>query len=175
MAAESIFFWKPEEKPHGYMSQWHPSRFIKTTTDFSGATASITYENAEQYMMHHKGRLFAPDSAVTASILDGGNLEPKKIKALGQKVPNFDDKIWNAEKYQIVVDGNYLKFTQDEELKAQLLETGDKELVEASPYDRIWGIGFRATEAPEQRQNWGSNLLGKAIMEVRDRIRNEDH
>lgn len=70
--------------------------------------------------------------------------------------------------------GNYYKFTQDEELKRVLLDTGDRELVEASPRDRIWGVGFGAKNAEKSRGKWGLNLLGQALMEVRDRIRREE-
>ena len=92
-------------------------------------------------------------------------------KALGQKVPNFDEDIWVAHRVQIVRWGNYLKFTQNKELKELLLGTGDRELVEASPRDRIWGVGFGAKNAEENRKRWGLNLLGISLMEVREKIR----
>jgi ribA/ribD-fused uncharacterized protein len=123
-------------------------------------------------MMHRKGLLFAPDSGVTTDILLTSN--PRDIKALGRAVPNFDDAVWRAERCRVVVEGNYLKFTQNEGLKAQLLGTGERELVEASPRDRIWGIGFGQKKAEEQRARWGLNLLGKALMKVRDRIKKEE-
>ncbi|KAF8527635.1 hypothetical protein BU17DRAFT_39611 [Hysterangium stoloniferum] len=162
----TIFFWKPTQK-HGYLGQWYPSPFVTTEADGS----HIYYKNAEQYMMHRKGLLFAPNHEVTAKILKTTN--PKAIKALGRAVPNFNEGIWVGERYKIVVEGNYLKFTQNEHLKEQLLATGNKELVEASPRDRIWGIGFGWENAEKQRARWGQNLLGKATMEVRKRIRRE--
>lgn len=127
-------------------------------------------------MMHQKGVLFAPDDPVTQQILapSGPVPGPKAIKALGRKVPNFDEEVWKKERSRIVVQGNYYKFTQNPDLKAQLLETGDRELVEASPLDRIWGVGFGAKNVPARRAKWGLNLLGKALMEVRDRIRREE-
>lgn len=99
--------------------------------------------------------------------------DPKQIKALGRKVHNFDDTIWNKAKYSIVLNGNYLKFSQNPELREFLLSTGDDILVEASPLDAIWGI--RMSENNENARNplkWsGRNLLGFALMEVRDEIR----
>ncbi|EZF32054.1 hypothetical protein H109_07876 [Trichophyton interdigitale MR816] len=172
MSSEPIFFWKPEQE-HGYLGQWWKSPFTVPTED---GGEELKYENCEHYMMHQKGVLFAPDDPVTQQILapSGPVPGPKAIKALGRKVPNFDEEVWKKERFRIVVQGNYYKFTQNPDLKAQLLETGDRELVEASPLDRIWGVGFGAKNAPARRAKWGLNLLGKALMEVRDRIRREE-
>jgi ribA/ribD-fused uncharacterized protein len=68
------------------------------------------------------------------------------------------------------LEGNYLKYSQDEELKQKLLATGERELVEASPRDRIWGVGFEAKYAGANRREWGLNLLGKVLMETRERL-----
>ncbi|KAK6535329.1 hypothetical protein TWF694_001792 [Orbilia ellipsospora] len=163
-----IYFWKPEQR-YGYLGQWYPSVFKEISNDGK----EIVYQNAEQYMMHQKGVLFAPDDPVTAEILTA-ELHPATIKALGRQVPNFDEETWGKKRYEIVVKGNYLKFTQNEDLKKELLETGNKELVEASPRDRIWGVGFGAVNAPKQRARWGLNLLGKALMEVRETIQKEE-
>src|SRR5437764_9215514 len=122
-------------------------------------------------MMHRKGLLFAPDSPLLAEIMSSD--DPKEIKALGRRIPNFDEDVWKKERYKIIVEGNYLKFTQNEALKERLLATGERELVEASPRDRVYGIGFGKANAPTQRKRWGLNLLGKALMEVRKRIREE--
>ena len=136
----------------------------------------LDFANSYSYMMHRKGLLFAPDSTVTAQILapNGPVADPRKLKSLGRKVPNFDDKIWHRERFNIVVEGNYQKFSQNPKLKRQLLGTGTRELVEASPRDRIWGVGFGAKNAPKNRSRWGLNLLGKALMEVRERLRKEE-
>ena len=80
------------------------------------------------------------------------------------------------DKLRIVEEGNYLKFTVSDDaaaLRAMLLATGERELVEASPMDRIWGVGFAAKNAPMKRARWGQNLLGKALMNVRTRLREE--
>ena len=102
--------------------------------------------------------------------------EPGKQKALGRKVKGFDSKIWNAKREKIVEDGNWWKFTQSKEgdLRKKLLNTGDRLLVEASPYDRIWGVGYGAANAEANRGNWGENLLGKALMRVRSRLQAEE-
>lgn len=101
---------------------------------------------------------------------------PKKQKALGRKVKGFDNKIWIEKREKIVEDGNWWKFTQSKEddLKRLLLETGERLLVEASPYDRIWGVGYSAAKAEANQGRWGQNLLGKALMRVRDRLYAED-
>lgn len=79
-----------------------------------------------------------------------------------------------ADKVAIVTQGNVLKFTVSEDaetLRALLLATGERELVEAAPRDRVWGIGFGESEAEGNRGRWGQNLLGKVLMEVRARLR----
>lgn len=84
--------------------------------------------------------------------------------------------LFGIDKLRIVTEATYLKFTASEnaeELKSMLLATGDRELVEASPMDRIWGIGFGEKNAGKNRHRWGKNLLGKALMDVRARLREE--
>ena len=102
--------------------------------------------------------------------------EPSKQKALGRKVKGFNNKTWNKKREQIVEDGNWWKFTRSKEgdLRELLLKTGDRSLVEASPYDRIWGVGYAAARAEANRGSWGENLLGKALMRVRDRLHAEE-
>lgn len=82
-----------------------------------------------------------------------------------------------VDKLQIVTNGNYLKFMTGEHaemLRKELLETGDRELVEASPFDRIWGVGFKEADAEKNRHRWGENLLGRALMDVRERLMTEE-
>lgn len=74
----------------------------------------------------------------------------------------------------MVLQGNYSNFSQDSDLRRRLLETGDRELVQASPQDRTWGTGYAAKFAEMRRTEWGSNLLGKALMSVRERLRAEE-
>lgn len=140
--------------------------------------------------MYFKALLFS-DAESAAKILT--TKEPRKQQALGRKVKNFDNKIWEEHRERIVEEGNWWKFTcpvrgekkkkpeeeeedgrQDDGLRRKLLETGHAELVEASPFDRIWGVGFDAQKAGARRSQWGLNLLGKALMRVRERIRAEE-
>jgi ribA/ribD-fused uncharacterized protein len=128
------------------------------------------------FMMHRKALLFAPEDTITKKILSAGTPapHPRRLRMLGRKVPNFSDDAWVTERYAIVLEGSYLKFTQNENLKRQLLNTGTRELVEASPRDRVWGIGFGKDRAGSVRERWGLNLLGKALVETRGRIRMEE-
>lgn len=93
---------------------------------------------------------------------------PKDVKHLGRAVQNFDDKVWKARRYEIMKDVLRAKFS-DAGLRQLLLSTGNRTLVEASPYDRVWGIGLSADDPRALNpNNWrGSNLLGKALMEIR--------
>jgi ribA/ribD-fused uncharacterized protein len=128
-----------------------------------------TYCCMEQYMMAEKAKLF-DDEEMLAQILASDN--PKEIKELGRKVRGFDGDKWARKRYSIVLNGNFAKFLQNEELMQFLLQTGDKILVEASPYDNIWGIGMSADdEKIDNPLEWrGQNLLGFALMEVRDEL-----
>lgn len=163
---QAVPFWGHTPAKDGSMtkacfSQWWQSEFV-----FGG----ITYTSMEQCMMAGKALLFADletcDAIMAAS-------DPKQIKALGRKVTPFIEGEWNEVKHSLIVNGNYAKFTQNEALRRFLLSTGDGLLVEASPYDCIWGIGLAPDDPDVQHPSkWrGENLLGFALMEVRDEIR----
>ncbi|KAJ5697897.1 hypothetical protein N7488_011581 [Penicillium malachiteum] len=163
--SNSVYFWKPEGET-GYLGQWWPSSF---SWDHDGVR--FTYANAEQYMMHRKALLFAgADHPITQEIQKGWKVHPRSLRDLGRKIPNFSDDAWEENRFDIVVEGSYLKFSQNEDLKQKLLATGIRELVEASPRDRIWGVGFGAKNAGSMREEWGLNLLGQALMKARERI-----
>lgn len=125
--------------------------------------------------MYHKALTFS-DTKAADEILR--TADPKKCKALGQQVKNFTDEVWDEVKLQIVEQGSYLKFTsRGDTLKNKLLATGERELVEAAQRDRVWGVGFSAKElrmGKIRREDLGENLLGKALMTARQRIRDED-
>ncbi|KAH0542704.1 hypothetical protein FGG08_002939 [Glutinoglossum americanum] len=161
-----VYFWRETEEPFGCFSQWYQKPF----TEPQESGESVTFETAEQYMMYHKAILF-DDPSIATQIL--GARTGRKQRALGRQVHDFDESTWSKNRSRIVQSGNLLKFSQDEELKRILLETGDREIVEASPRDRIWGIGYGAKNAPSMREKWGLNLLGKVLMEVRKQIREE--
>ncbi|OJD39821.1 uncharacterized protein BKCO1_2000242 [Diplodia corticola] len=157
-----IYFWREYDEPYGFLSQWYDCAFHHGT---------ITYRTAEMWMMAQKANLFG-DTDIARQILAAPT--PAKQKSLGRKVKNFDRKVWDENKLRIVEEGNWWKFTSSKEaarLADMLLATGDRELVEASPYDRIWGIGFAREHADHVRDDWGENLLGKALMKVRTRLR----
>lgn len=97
---------------------------------------------------------------------------PAEAKKFGRKVKNYDDKEWGRNGFAFVVEGNKHKFSQNLELKSFLLNTGDNIIVEASPFDKIWGIGTKAHETDPLKWK-GQNLLGFALMEVRDLLKNE--
>lgn len=143
------------------LSQWYPSSFQVDV---------VRYSCMEQYMMAMKARLF-DDRAAEQEIMAAA--QPGKIKALGRGVQGFDEATWDRFKYAVVCTGNYYKFVQNESLRHFLLKTGDAVLVEASPYDTVWGIGLEAHHPDVgDPTHWrGKNLLGFALMEVREEIR----
>lgn len=119
--------------------------------------------------MYHKAILFN-DIKIANKILKSES--PREQKSLGRKVSNFDINRWNKKAKDVVETGNYCKFTQNNNLKKILLETYPKILVEASPYDKIWGIGLNETDAKRTRpENWpGTNWLGIVLTKVRNKI-----
>lgn len=121
-------------------------------------------------MMAEKARLFG-DHASASAILAAGS--PKQAKQIGREVSGFDPAIWDREKMRVVTEGNLQKFSQNKPLKEFLISTRDSILVEASPVDRIWGIGLAADdERAENPLLWrGENLLGFALMETREKLR----
>lgn len=157
MLQNIIFFWKQNEK-HGYMSQWYPAEMY---------IGGIKYVNCEQYMMAAKAMLFE-DIVTYYEIMK--EMNPNQIKKLGRKVKNFDEAIWNQHKKRIVFEANFAKFTQNPDLRDKLVqETGDAILAEASPYDKIYGIGMSADNPDVKDVNkWGQNILGEVIMKVRN-------
>jgi len=120
-------------------------------------------------MMAEKARLFK-DESVLQKILNAGS--PGAAKKFGRMVAGFSDDVWMAHRFEIVCRANVAKFSQNEELKTFLLNTGNKVLVEASPYDRIWGIGMSSNHQDiNNPAMWkGLNLLGYALMEARDQL-----
>ncbi len=178
-----VFFWR-ETAEHGWASQWYHSPFrarvqLHITIDGRRIDTSSEHEHdfatAEHWMMAYKALLF-DDTEVFADILAADARDARGVKALGRAVRGFDDAVWVAAREEIVVQGNLHKFRAHEELREPLLATGEKRIVEASPRDRIWGIGFGEKRALDEdvRKRWGLNLLGKALEEVREILRKED-
>ena len=141
-------------------SQWFPASFHVDGVD---------YKTAEHYMMAQKAKLFEDYDALQEII---HACDPKTAKQLGRTVQNFDSEVWDAHCFEIVVEGNFYKFSQNPELLQFLLNTNPKVLVEASPHDRIWGIGLgRNDRDASMPERWlGKNLLGFALVEARRRL-----
>jgi len=162
------FFWGHKPRKDGALSdscfsQWWSCRFV---------VDGHAYSSAEQYMMAAKARLFGDDQTL-ARILAAE--DPGRAKALGRQVQDFSDATWEAARFDIVTKGNLVKFGQIEPLRHYLLATKDQILVEASPTDRIWGIGLAAAhEHAEDPSRWrGLNLLGFALVRTRAILRGE--
>lgn len=157
MSEEFHFFWK------GPLSQWFKRDFT---------LHGVKYNCAEQYMMACKAILFNDQKALK-KIMEATN--PYDQKAYGRNVEFFEVGTWEIGAKDYVFNGNYAKFTQHEDLKGILLSTGEKTLVEASPYDKLWGIGLTEDDPRAQdRATWpGRNWLGEVLTNVRNKIRSE--
>jgi len=152
--ATHVYFYSHQKKWGAFSQFYQPCVF----TDDNG----VQYNCAEQWMMASKARLFG-DEIILKKIL--GSRSPFKIKALGREVKGFDNKKWDNVKYDLVVEGNGFKFGQNPKLKEMLKATGK---AVPAPNDRIWGIGISVKDAKNGRRWNGQNLLGKALMSVRD-------
>ena len=160
-----LFFWGHTPAADGRiceacLSQWWMCRF---------QVDGRTYNCAEQYMMAEKARMFG-DEAMLEKIM--GAVYPKEMKAYGRAVQGFDKETWDKACSAVVQRGNAAKFSQDLALWAFLKGTKGRILVEASPRDRIWGIGMgrSAPDATDPLKWRGTNLLGFALTEVRDEL-----
>lgn len=162
---ENKQYWEVETEGYiffygGVFSQWYPSPF--TVED-------KTFNCAEQYMMYMKAKCFKDDLAATL-IMEAKN--PAEQKHLGRLVQNYKKSEWSRRRYQIVLEGNGAKFSQNPELFDILKLSENKIIVEASPVDSIWGIGLDTSNSDIFNPDlWmGKNLLGLAIMEARQII-----
>jgi ribA/ribD-fused uncharacterized protein len=155
-----VFFWKEPVLAPGCLSQWWPAPFV---------VDGVTYRTAEHWMMAEKARLFA-DAATLEQVVQAPT--PAAAKSLGRAVRGFSEDRWAAARYDIVVAGNLAKFSQNDELRVYIVATRPRVLVEASPLDRVWGIGLAGEdERAMAPSRWrGANLLGFALMEVRERL-----
>lgn len=162
---EWLLFWGHQPSPDGRtsascLSQWWPAPFT---------VGGTLYRSAEHWMMAGKAALF-DDEQIRRQILTARH--PAEAKDLGRRVRGFDEKIWATERFALVVEGSVAKFGQHPALLAYLLATGNRVLVEASPTDKVWGIGItRADTRATDPHRWrGLNLLGFALMEARSRL-----
>ena len=154
------FYGHSQSNKYGAFSQFYACTFVDES--------NVTYSCAEQWMMASKAKVFN-DMKTLSAIMNEQN--PMKIKQLGRKVKQFNQATWDFLKYDIVVEGNRLKFSsQNVQLKELLLSTGTATLVEAAANDKVWGIGISVEDAKRGRKWNGTNLLGKALMEVRNEM-----
>lgn len=155
----SVYFYG-YTKPNGEFSNFYPCEFKED---------GIKFNCNEQYFMYYKVLEFDPGNNELIDMIMN-ETRPSFIKRYGGKkyLKKYNNKIWTKKRYDIMLNGLRLKFTQNEDLKKKLLETGDKNLYEASFRDKIWGIGFGIKQAPSiPVEKYGQNLLGKALMLVR--------
>lgn len=148
MEERYLFFWG------GEFSNWDYSPFVINT---------MTFNCVEQYMMFMKA-LVCGDDETAKKIMN--EEEPINQKKLGRQIKNYKEEVWSAVRYDIVKEGIRQKFLQNPKHMAALKAHKGETIVEASPKDRIWGIGYHEGNAMKYKDNWGLNLLGKIITEL---------
>ncbi|MBQ7184903.1 MAG: NADAR family protein [Clostridia bacterium] len=158
---DAFFFHKPEE-PNGYLSNWYKSPF-----ELDG----VRFSSAEQYIMYRKCVIFG-DEASASAVLD--TEDTAEQQAIGRKAAGYIDMVWAGMRQQTAFRGLYAKFSQNDDLKKKLLDTGDAWLVECARSDTVWACGIRLDdEARFDAENWrGQNLLGSTLMQVREALKN---
>lgn len=161
-----LFFWGHQPDKDGTITKTCFSQWWLSSFKVNG----VTYKTAEHWMMAKKAELFN-DKEVLEKILQSKS--PAEAKKLGRQVKNYNDAVWLENRFEIVKEGNYHKFSQNPDLKAFLINTHESIIVEASPVDPIWGIGMAGDHKDALNpEKWkGLNLLGFALMEVRDELK----
>ncbi len=160
-----VFFWGHTPAKESILTKSCFSQWYKHSFEAFG----VNYKTAEHYMMAEKARLFN-DQVTCDKILNSE--EPGEAKKLGRQVKNFADETWNKKRFEIVSNASYYKFSSCEKLREYLVNTENRVLVEASPRDKIWGIGLSQNAMNvENPLTWkGENLLGFALMNARDKL-----
>lgn len=146
-----------------YMSNWYICKFADPITN-------VIFDNTEQAFMWYKANFFKD---IETQLKLEKQMHPKDAKQLGREVKNYNEIGWECVRYGYMVYVNYLKYTQNDDLKQKLVSTENKILVEASKTDMVWGVGLAADDPRIlDDKNWtGRNLLGKSIMDVRNIIK----
>lgn len=152
-----VYFWE------GPFSNWDNCHFDDYST-------GIHFSNTEQAFMWQKARFFGDINTQKAIEYV---IDPKEVKVLGRKILGYNEKTWQLVRQSLMAYVNYLKFTQNAYYNRILVNTENKILVEASPYDKIWGVGLpEENDLILDEKNWlGQNLLGKALMDVRELLK----
>lgn len=160
-----LFFWGHQPSLDTTITKSCFSQWFESTFKIDG----VLYKTAEHYMMAEKAKLFK-DEEIRKQIIDAKT--PGEAKKLGRLVKNFHQDTWLQKRFEIVVKGNFNKFQQNPTLREFLMNTNTRVLVEASPVDDIWGIGMAQNHRDAYHpEKWkGVNLLGFALMEVRDKL-----
>ena len=155
-----VCFHNPNEE-NGYLSNWYLSEF---------EVGNIKFSSMEQYMMYQKAVCFG-DNEIAGKILMTNDVA--HIKELGRLVENYNEHIWSGKRQIIVYEGLIAKFSQNKVLCDELIATGDSILAECAVKDKIWGIGLSMNDSKrlEITQWRGQNLLGYALMMVRDKLK----
>jgi ribA/ribD-fused uncharacterized protein len=149
----------------GFLSQNYDSPFSVPGPDGS----SLRFQTAEHFVAYSKAMLFG-DSDRAHRIYH--TLDPQEARQIGMGVSFFDKSIWDENKARIVEESVRYKFRANEDLAESLAQTLDRDLVKVGAGDHIWGIGIDKQEALlRPRDEWGQNLLGKILMNMRDEIR----
>lgn len=152
--ANLLFFYRTAHP----FSNFHPSKF---------EVDGLLFHWAEQYIMYRKALQFEDHDAIQKIL---AAKTPAECKQLGREVKGFKESEWVKVREQIAVDAIWYKFKDNKKLRSFLIETGDAVLIEAAANDRIWGIGFSEDQALANQSDWGLNILGKALMQVRKRL-----
>lgn len=179
----AIFFHGKQDERFGFLSSFYECRFTDVNGDF--------FRSSEQLFMKKKQETFDPQNERLAKAIMTA-ATPSRAKALGRTVQNYDDDVWQTQRYGVMLQALKLKFSSNDDLRSRLLATGDKTIYEASHRDAIWGIGLGINKIAEmfreihwfresgevplsiQESSFGTNLLGKALMETREWLRSQE-
>jgi len=160
-----LAFWGHRQKTQNIadkscLSNWFPAPFT---------IEGVTYPTSEHHMMAQKAILFGDQDIFTQIVAADS---PGKVKSLGRKVKNFSEDLWVSKRFEIVLEGNLAKFSQNPTLQTFLLSTKKRVIIEASPVDKVWGVGLAADDPKITNPTlWnGENLLGFVLMETRERL-----
>jgi ribA/ribD-fused uncharacterized protein len=153
-----IYFWG------SFLSNWIPSN-LNIPYD------KRNFSNSEQLFMYLKAKYFGDTEMAERIVIEGTH--PRDAKNLGRNVQGYQEKKWDEVRKDAMLTAVYYKFATNSDLKKKLLATGDKILVEGTPFDSIWGVMIRwDDDRILDEKNWkGQNLLGKVLMEVRNRLK----
>jgi ribA/ribD-fused uncharacterized protein len=171
--SQQILFFFTDKGPTGYLSNFF------TETPFTDPATGTVYKTSEHYFMTQKALKFASEKNKNADLAKQIPLcaSSKEAKQLGRQVKDFSESVWATVRFDTMVQGLRMKFAQNPVYRDRLLATNSAILVEASPYDKLWGIGMSATGAKKLTESElnavlaSRNLLGKALMVVREELR----